>query len=121
VVYLVISVVSKTGFEIFLSHLVFLETCTWKFPDISYFSDLGKTRCARKIPKPVLETTLISKETTYILDFRKYFVESFWIHSIRTFSVLFIENYLKNLTCWEKTKYGIVISVVYPCTHNVCT
>jgi hypothetical protein len=42
-------------------------------PDISYFSDLRQTRCARKIPKPVLETTLITKETTYTLDFGKYF------------------------------------------------
>jgi hypothetical protein len=30
-------------------------------PGISYFSDLSQTRCTRKIPKPVLETTLISK------------------------------------------------------------
>jgi hypothetical protein len=67
---------------------VILETCTWMLPDISYFSDLRQTRCARKIPKPVLKTTLIIKETTYTLDFRKYFVLSFWSHSIRAFSVL---------------------------------
>jgi hypothetical protein len=42
----------------------------------------------RKISKTVLETTLISKETPYTLDFRKYFVASFWSHSIRAFSVL---------------------------------
>jgi hypothetical protein len=29
-----------------------------KFPGITDFSDLRQTRCARKIPKPVLETTL---------------------------------------------------------------
>jgi hypothetical protein len=67
---------------------VILETCTWKLPGISYFADLRQTRCARKSPKPVLETTLITKETTYTLDFRKCFVVSFWSHSIRAFSVL---------------------------------
>jgi hypothetical protein len=46
--------------------------CTWKFPAISDFSDLRHPRCARKILKTVLETTLITEETTYILDFRKY-------------------------------------------------
>jgi hypothetical protein len=46
---------------------VILDTCTWKFPAISYFSDLRQTRCARKNPKPVLETTLITKETTLII------------------------------------------------------
>jgi hypothetical protein len=65
-----------------------LETCTWKFPGISYFSDLRQTRCARKIPTPVLETSLITKETMYYLDFAKYFVVSFWSHSIWAFSVL---------------------------------
>jgi hypothetical protein len=35
--------------------------CTWKFPGISYFSDFRQTRCARKIPKQVFETTLITK------------------------------------------------------------
>jgi hypothetical protein len=57
------------------------------FPDISYFSDLRQTRCGRKIPKPVLDTILITKETTYTFDFRKNFVVSFWSHSIRAFSV----------------------------------
>jgi hypothetical protein len=81
IVSLVISVVSKTGFGIF-------ETYTWNFSDISYFLDLRQTRCARKIPNPVLETKLFTKETTYTLDFRKYFVISFWSHSIWGFSVL---------------------------------
>jgi hypothetical protein len=62
--------------------------CTWKFPRSPDFLDLTQTRCARKIPKPVLEATLIIKETTYTLNFMKYFVTSFWIHSIRAFSVL---------------------------------
>jgi hypothetical protein len=73
---------------------------------------LRQTRCARKIPKPVLETTLITKETTYTSDFRKYFVVSFWSHSIRTFlsaSGRFIEIYLRNLTCWEKTKLFVAM------------
>jgi hypothetical protein len=64
----------------------------WMFPGISDFSDLRQTRCARNIPKPVLETTLITKETTYTLDFRKNFVVSFWSHSIRAFSVLFEDS-----------------------------
>jgi hypothetical protein len=67
---------------------VILETCTWKLPGTSDISDLRQTRCARKIPRPVLETTLITKETTYTLCFRKYFVVSLWSHSIRAFSVL---------------------------------
>jgi hypothetical protein len=53
-----------------------------------YFSDLRQTKYAKKIPKPVLETTLITKENTYTLDFGKYFVVSFWSHLIRAFSVL---------------------------------
>jgi hypothetical protein len=61
---------------------------SWKFPGIFDFSDFRRTRCARKIPKPVLETTLINKETVYTLVFGKYFVVSFWSHSIRAFSVL---------------------------------
>jgi hypothetical protein len=44
---------------------VILETYTWKFPGISDFSNMRQPRCARKIPKPVLKTTLISKETTF--------------------------------------------------------
>jgi hypothetical protein len=55
-------------------------------------SDLRQTRCARKIPKPVLESKLITKKTTYILDFRKYFVVSFWSHSNWAFSVLLADS-----------------------------
>jgi hypothetical protein len=80
---------------------VILETCNWKFPGISYFSELRQTRCARKTPKAVLErvleTTLITKgatSATYTLDFWKYFFISFWRHSIRAFSVL-LEDSLK--------------------------
>jgi hypothetical protein len=92
----------------FLYHF---ETCTWKFPGIYDFSDLRQTRCARKIRKPVLETTLITEETAYTLDFRKNFVVSSW-SQLGIFSAFgrFIEDYLSNLTCWEKTKYGVVIS-----------
>jgi hypothetical protein len=42
-----------------------------------YFSDMRQTRCARKIPEAVLETTFITKATTHYLDFKKYFVVSF--------------------------------------------
>jgi hypothetical protein len=68
---------------------------------ISDFPDLKQTRWARKIPITVLETTLITKESTYTLDFRKWFVVSFWSHSIRgIFSAFgrFIEDYLRSLT-----------------------
>jgi hypothetical protein len=65
-----------------------------KFLGISYFSDLRLTRCAIEIPKPVLETALIVKETTYTFDFRKCFVVSFWSHSIMAFPVL-LENSLR--------------------------
>jgi hypothetical protein len=43
---------------------------------------------------PVLETTLNDKETTHTLDFGKYFIASFWSHSIGAFSVL-LEKSLK--------------------------
>jgi hypothetical protein len=43
---------------------------------------------------PVFETALITKETTYTLEFRKYFVVSFWRLSIRAFSV-FLEDILR--------------------------
>jgi hypothetical protein len=61
---------------------------------ISHFSDLRQTRCARKIPKPVFETTLMTKEITDCMDFGKYVVVSFWSHSIRAFSVI-LEDSLK--------------------------
>jgi hypothetical protein len=77
-----------------------------KFPGISYFSDLRKTRCARKFPKPVLETTLITKETTYYFDFGKYFVVSFWSHSIRAFSVLLEDS----MRIFSETSERVVIS-----------
>jgi hypothetical protein len=44
-----------------------------------------------------LETTLITKETTYTLNFIKYYVLSFWSHSIRAFSVL-LENSLRTFS-----------------------
>jgi hypothetical protein len=56
---------------------VILETCIWNFLGIFCFSDLRQTSGARKISKPVLKTTLITKETTYNLDFGKYFVVFF--------------------------------------------
>jgi hypothetical protein len=67
---------------------VILETCTWKFPGISDFSDLRQTRCARKIPKQFWKLHLLPKKPRNTLDFGKYFVVSFWSHSIRAFSVL---------------------------------
>jgi hypothetical protein len=59
--------------------------------------NLEDSKDARKIPKPVLETTLITKETTNTLDFKKYFVVSFWSHSIRAFSV-FLEDSLRTIS-----------------------
>jgi hypothetical protein len=79
----------------------YLEAYTWTFAGISYFSDLRQTRCVGMIPKPGLETKLITKETTYTLDFGKHIFVSFR---------RFIEDYLRNLTCWDKTKYGFGIN-----------
>jgi hypothetical protein len=42
---------------------------TWEFPDISYYTDLRKTRGDKKIPKTVLKTKPRTKETTYTLVF----------------------------------------------------
>jgi hypothetical protein len=42
---------------------------TWKFPDISYYTDLRQTRGAEKIPKKVLKTRLKTKETSFTLVF----------------------------------------------------
>jgi hypothetical protein len=58
---------------------------------------INSTRYARNFPKPVLETTLITKETTYTLDFWKCFVVSFWSHSMRAFSVL-LEDSLRMIS-----------------------
>jgi hypothetical protein len=70
----------KFGHKKFFAHQSFLkfeQNHTWKFPEISYFLDLSQTRCARKIPKPVMETALITKETTYTLNLEKYFLYLF--------------------------------------------
>jgi hypothetical protein len=65
---------------------------TWKFPGISYFTDMRRTREAKNIPNTVLKTRLETKETTYTSVFRKYLV-SLRSHSIRAFSV-FLEELL---------------------------
>jgi hypothetical protein len=49
---------------------------------------LRQTRCAKKIPKIVLKTRLKTKES----------------QGIFSVSGIFIEDYLKSLTCWEKSK-----------------
>jgi hypothetical protein len=74
------------NFRVFseLEITLFLER-TWKFPDISYFTDLRQTRGAKKVPKIVLKTRLKTKETTYTLVFVKYLVVSFRSHSIWAF------------------------------------
>jgi hypothetical protein len=79
------------------------QSYPWKFPGISYFSDLRRSRCARKIPKPVLKTTLINKGTT----FGKYFVEVIFCAFGRL-----IKDYHRNLTSWVKTKHGVVEKIV---------
>jgi hypothetical protein len=60
------------------------------------------------IPNPVLETTFISKETTYTLDFRVILLYLFGV--ILSAFGKFIEDFLRNLTCWEKIKNGVVIA-----------
>jgi hypothetical protein len=86
------------------------HTLGWKFPGISDIADLRQTRCARKILNPVLETTLITKETTYTLEFGKYFVVSFWSHLIRAFSVL-LEDSLRIIS--ETWRAGTKLSTEY--------
>jgi hypothetical protein len=58
-----------TFFNAFKSYRDQSYPCTWKFPGISYFSDLRQTRCARKIEKLVLETTLIKPKKPRIIWF----------------------------------------------------
>jgi hypothetical protein len=76
-------------FELFkakeLGIRVILETCTWKFPGISDFSDLRQTRCARKNPKAVLKTTLITKGTTHTLRFRNILLYLFGVTQLGHF------------------------------------
>jgi hypothetical protein len=50
---------------------------TWKFLDLSYFTDLKQTRGGKKIPKTVLKTRFKTKKTIYTLVFVKYLVVSF--------------------------------------------
>jgi hypothetical protein len=66
------------AFKSWVSELGILGIYTWKFPGISYFSDLRQTRCARKIPKPVLKTTLMYYQRNYVYFGKKncIFLES---------------------------------------------
>jgi hypothetical protein len=66
------------------------------------FETNQRTRGAKNIPKTVLKTRLKMKETTYTL----VFVKCLWSLSEANkamFSVfgIFIDDYLRNLTCWE--------------------
>jgi hypothetical protein len=63
---------------------VFKLQRTWRFPDISYFTDLRPTG---EIPNTVLKTRLKIKETAYTLVFGKNIVVCFQSQSIKTFSV----------------------------------
>jgi hypothetical protein len=53
--------------EVFSELYSILWERTWNFPGIFYFTDLGQTRDAKKIPKIVLKTGFKTKETTYSL------------------------------------------------------
>jgi hypothetical protein len=73
----------------------------WKFPDISYFTDLKQTRGAKKIPKTALKTRL---KLTCTLFFGKYLVISFRSQSIRRFSVC-LEDSLRIISgTWRAEK-----------------
>jgi hypothetical protein len=73
---------------------VFLETWTWKFPDISYLTDLRRTRSVKKIPKTVLKTRLKIKQSKYTLIYIEYLLIFSGSHSITAFLV-FLEYSLK--------------------------
>jgi hypothetical protein len=87
VVSLILSLVFKTVFRIFLSTSGLSQICkirnAWKLP---FYRNTP-----RKIPKTVLKITLKAKEITYTLVFEKYFDVPFRSHSIRAFSV-FLED-----------------------------
>jgi hypothetical protein len=69
---------------------------------------LRQFRSAKKISKTVLKSKLKTKETTNTLIAGKYLVGFLRSHSIRAFSVIFVfGDYLKNLTCWKKSKHQI--------------
>jgi hypothetical protein len=93
---------------------VFLENGLGKFPDISYLTDLRRTRSAKKIPKTVLKTRQNQRNHVYF-DFRKIYCGLFSKPLNKgIFSVFgrFIEDYLRNLMCWEnsKNRFGISAS-----------
>jgi hypothetical protein len=59
-------------------------------------TDFRQTRGAQKIPKTILKNKLNTKETP-----NKGMISVF---------ERFIEYYLRNLTCWEKSKYTVEIN-----------
>jgi hypothetical protein len=73
-------------------------------PDISYFTELRQTRCDKKISKTVLFWKLDSKSKKPRL-LRKIscglFLEPLK-ETIFSASGIFTEDYVRNLTCWEK-------------------
>jgi hypothetical protein len=73
---------------------------------MSHFKDLRQIRGAKKNSETVLKTRLKIKETTYSLFFVKYLVAK----DIFSIFGIFIEVYLRNLTCWEKSKNGFGLS-----------
>jgi hypothetical protein len=64
---------------------------------------LRQTRGDKKIPKTVLKTILKIKKKHIYFNFVKYLVVS-------CVSEIFIEDYLRNLTCWEKSKIRFELS-----------
>jgi hypothetical protein len=73
----------------------------WKFSDIFYFTDLMRQTKDKKIPRTILKIRL---KTKVYFCFRK--IPCGLIPkplNVRFFTVFgrFIENYLRNLTCWE--------------------
>jgi hypothetical protein len=77
---------------------------TWKLQEISYFTDLRQTGRAKNIPKTVSKTQ--NQRNHVHITFVKYRVVSPKPLKEAIFSVsgIFIEKYLKSLTCCEKSK-----------------
>jgi hypothetical protein len=75
---------------------------TWKFQEISYFTDLRQPGGAKKYLKTVLKTRLKTKETTYILVFGKTSLFPSEATQLEQFQCFW--KIQRNLTCWKKSK-----------------
>jgi hypothetical protein len=94
----------------------FLNKCLFSFHEEKkkkyYFTDLRRTGGDFKISKTVLKTRLKTKKTIYFNFWKIPCCPFLKLLKKGIFSVFerFIEDYLRNLTCWEKSKNKIGLS-----------